>query len=339
MAEEASSSQKTNSQPVSVPEPLPEPDLDNLLSSIPDLKELFGSGEKSGETSPERKEPAPESAEADVPVEGIAAGLEAVEPLKEEVETPEPEPEKPDAVQKRIDKLTAQRKSAEEKAQALEAELSDLKAKFAAPAPVTPSPQDPLANVESEQELGRRLDLSRTAKSWAIQHLDGGEVDLGDGKTQFLDGTQVKTLLARAEDMLSVHIPRRQQYLAQKRDFDSQAKRIYPSLFKPGTNDHTEFTTWLNVFPECRRYPDIALIVGDAIMGRAIRLRKAAKSNGQATPHPLAAPAPAAQPRVPKSRALSGAELQAIATDPQGPALDRFVSQLIDEADTQRSKR
>src|SRR4029077_3100681 len=233
-------------------EPLPEPDLDVLLSNIPDFKEVFGPGEKSGETPPEKKEPAPkEPAEAEEPVEGIAAaaGLEAAE-TPEEPEPEEPEPEKPDAVQKRIDQLTAKRKAAEEKAAALEAELSDLKAKFAAPAPVAPSPSDPLSNVENEGELGRRLELSRTAKTWAIQHLDGGEIDLGEGKTQFLNGDQVKTLLARAEDMLTVHIPRRQQYLVQKRDFDSLAKKAYPTLFKAGTNDHAEYTTWLNVFPE-----------------------------------------------------------------------------------------
>jgi hypothetical protein len=98
--------------------------------------------------------------------------------------------------------------------------------------------------------------------------------------------------------------------------------------------------SWLTVFPECRKYPDIALIIGDAIMGRKVRLAKAAqKGNGQ-TP-PLATPQPAAAPRVPKSRALSGEELSAIATDSSGKALDRFVDGLIAggaEARAQRSK-
>ena len=346
MAEAAPGSQTSPpAAPAHPPEPLPEPDLDSLLSHIPAFKDVFGP--ESGDTKPESTEPTPEAEEA-------KEGLDPAVPLEEETETPEveaepetepeePKPE-PDSVQRRIDKLTAQRKSAEEKATALETELNDLKAKFVAPPPLAPTPQSPLAHIETAEQLARQLELSRTAKSWAIQNLNGGEVDVGDGKTRFLDDTQVRLLLSRAEDMLTQHIPQRQAYLAAKTDFDNQAKKAYPTLFKQGHAHQTEFNSWLKVFPECRRYPDIALIVGDAIVGRTLRMQKAAgaqkgkatNGNGQT---PLAAPAPAAQPRVPRTRALSGAELSAIATDPSGPALDNFVSQLIDTAAQTRAQR
>jgi hypothetical protein len=317
--------------------------LDSLLSHIPAFKDVFGAAE-SGDTKPESTEPTPEAEEA-------TEGLDPAVPLEEEPEVApesEPEPEEPkpepDSVQRRIDKLTAARKTAEEKAASLATELEDLKAKFVAPPPVAPTPQNPLAHIETAEQLQRQIELSRSAKSWAIQNLNGGEVDVGDGKTKFLDDNQVRLLLSRAEDMLTQHIPQRQQYLAAKADFDSQAKKAYPTLFKPGHAHQTEFNSWLKVFPECRKYPDIALIVGDAIVGRTLRLQKAAgaqkakavNGNGQT---PLAAPAPAAQPRVPRTRALSGAELSAIATDPSGSALDNFVSQLIDTAAQSRAQR
>ena len=346
MAEAAQSSQTSPpaAAPAHPPEPLPEPDLDSLLSHIPAFKEVFGPAE-SGDTKPESTEPTPEVDEA-----ATTEGLDPAVPLEEEPEVavePEPEPEEPkpepDSVQRRIDKLTAARKTAEEKAASLETELNDLKAKYQAPPPVAPTPQSPLAHIETAEQLARQHELSRTAKSWAIQHLDGGEVDIGNGETKFLNGDQVKLLLSRAEDMLTSHIPQRQAYLQAKTDFDNQAKKAYPTLFKPGHKDQVEYNSWLKVFPECRKYPDIALIVGDAIVGRAVRLQKAAGQKGKAVngngQTPLAAPAPAAQPRVPRTRALSGAELSAIATDPSGPALDNFVSQLIDTAAQTRAQR
>jgi len=324
-------------------EPLPEPDLDDLLSKIPLFKDAFGPEGQSGDTKPTApKEPAPEVPEAPAEVPDEIQPPEELPP--EEGEAPEePKPEISDSVQKRIDKLTAQRKSAEEKAATLEVELADLKGKFQAPPPVAPTPSSPLAGIETKAQLQERVKLVLRAKSWAIQNLDGGNVDLGEGKTKFLDGPEVKQILANAEEMLSLHVPQRDKYIDAKADFDSQALKSYPSLFKAGSADNQEFVSWLTVFPECRKYPDIALIVGDAIMGRKVRLAKAAQGkggNGQ-TP-PLATPQPAAAPRVPKSRALSGEELSAIATDPSGKAMDRFVDSLIaggEEARAQRSKR
>jgi hypothetical protein len=324
------------------PTPTLDVEMDSLLSGITDFKGLFAESDESEKETPGQKESASETDGA------LSEGLAPALPLEEEAapetepeleEEPEPEREPPDAVQKRIDKLTAQRKTAEEKAAALEAELSDLKAKFVAPAPVAPTPASPLAHIETEKDLARQFELSRQAKTWAFQNLDGGNVDLGDGKTKFLDGDQVKLLLSRAEDMLTIHVPQRHAYLQEKAKFDAEAKKIYPTLFKPGHKDQLEYNSWLQVEPQFRKYPDVALIIGDAIVGRSIRLQKGKKAavNGNGNT-PLAAPAPAAQPRVPKNRTLSGEALTAIATDPSSGALDRFVDQLMDAARAQRSK-
>jgi hypothetical protein len=347
---------QTPPAPSASPAPIesPEPDIDSLLANIPELKGVFG--DDPGDAAPKRTEPVSEAA-ATGTEEEIQPGLDPALPLVEEpelIEEPEPEPEeedvkpeKQDSVQKRIDKLTAARRAAEEEATALKAELTELKAKAHALPPVVPTAQNPLANVEDPKELVRRVELSRQAKSWAIQHLDGGEIQLDDGNTKFLSGDQVKVLLARAEDMLDTHIPRQGQFLAQKAEWDKQAKAAYPNLFKPGHKDNLEYNSWQTVFPEMRKFPDISIIVGDAILGRQLRLqREAAKKNGASANGnnlPLSAPAPAAAPRVPRNRALSGAELSAIATDPQGGALDKFVHQLIAEAEqsrpAQRTKR
>src|SRR4029077_16210273 len=214
MAEAATSSQTSPpAAPAHPPEPLPEPDLDSLLSAIPAFKDVFGTPEESSGDKPESTEPTPEAEEVTEP-EGLDPAIPLEEETPEVAGEPKPEPEEPkpepDSVQRRIDKLTAARKTAEEKAAALETELNDLKAKYQAPPPLAPTAQQPLAHIETAGQLARQHELSRTAKSWAIQHLDGGEVDIGNGETKFLSGDQVKLLYSRAEDMLEHHIPQRQ---------------------------------------------------------------------------------------------------------------------------------
>ena len=337
MAEEKTS--QTVDKPV---EPTPvEPDIDSLLPNIPGLNELFAETPGTPESekgTPETEPVVPETAEVEIP--------EGLKPEEDKPPETQPEPKKEELserVQKRIDELTAKRKTAEERASALETELAELRAKAQAPAPVAPTPASPLADIETESDLAARTGHILEAKSWAIQNLDGGQVSDGKGGTQWLDGPTVKSVLANAELMLSKHIPERREFLTNKKVFDSEARRNYPALFKEGTEAQKTFQQWLTVFPECRRYPDIALIVGDALVGQSIRMGrgKASGNNGKipANQTPLAAPAPAASPRVPQSKALSGEALQAaFAANPEA-ALNNFVDSLLDDAAAQRTAR
>jgi hypothetical protein len=332
--------QKTASIPV--PTTAPEPDLDSLLAATPQFAELFGEPKKESGKEPESTEPTQETAAEATPVElPVAEPIEEEQPEKAEETPPEPEtpepPKETDSVQKRIDKLTAQRKTAEEKAAALEAEIASLKQKQAEPRLPAPTASSPLANVGSIAELQKRVELAYQVKNWAMRHLDGGEIDMGNGQTQLFNGDQVRDMWARSEEIITRHAPTQAAYIQARSDFDGQARKTYPKLFQPGTPENAEYRMWLEVFPECQRYPDIALIVGDAINGRLARTAKGQKPKVNGA-QPLAAPNPAAAPRVPQSRAMTSEELTDIARDPSGPALDRFVSQLIEGARAERKK-
>jgi hypothetical protein len=358
MAEEGKASQSTP-----VPQSSPEPDLDALLSkmSIPELKKAFGPPPTAGsgtDTTEQNSAPPTETEEGTAPVPD-EIGLPPAEPIEEEPESapagseeePEPEAEPkfelPESVQKRIDQLTAKRKVAEEQVATLAAENAALKAKAVTAPPVMPTAASPLADIETHEALGQKLALAQQAKSWAIENLEGGNVDMGGGKVEYLDAANVRKLLAKAEELLTLHGPQRARYITDKGQFDAEARRDYPALFKPGTPEHTEYNTWLSVFPECRKYADIALIVGDAIVGRTMRLarRQKGQQKGNGQSPPLATPAPSGAPRVAKPRTLSSEELSAIATDPSSKALDKFVDQLIEggrqaqAAHRQRSQR
>jgi hypothetical protein len=342
MAEDKPQIQKTAT--IQVPQAPPEPDLDSLLAATPQFAELFGEPKKESGKEPESTEPTQETAEAEAP----PVELPKAEPIEEEPpaqpeetppepETPEPQKPESDSVQKRIDKLTAQRKSAEEKAAALEAEIASLKTKQAEPRLPAPTPTSPLANVGSIAELQKRVELAYQVKNWAMRHLDGGEIDMGNGQTQLFNGDQVRDMWARSEEIITRHAPTQAAYIQARTDFDSQARKMYPKLFQPGTAENAEYRTWLEVFPECQRYPDIALIIGDALTGRQYRTAKGQKPKVNGS-QPLAAPNPAAGPRVPQSRAMTSDELTDIARDSHGPAMDRFVAQLIEGARAERKK-
>jgi hypothetical protein len=334
MAEENQTSQVVEKPAETAPV---EPDIDNLLETIPDLKGLFGDEPGQPEQKPTEAPPKESGASETVLESEIPEGLKPEEPAAE------PEPKKDDilseSVQKRIDKLTAQKKTAEERAASLQTELEGLKTKFSAPPPVAPTAASPLSDIESDTDLAAKISHIQEAKTWCIQHLDGGEVDKGDGNKQWLDGNVVKSILANAELMLSKHVPERKDFIANKRAFDTEASREYPAIFKEGTEANKTYKQWLTVFPECRRYPDIALIIGDALVGQKIRIDRAKARNGK-VPHanqPLAPPAPAASPRVPQTRTPSGQQLaEAFASDPNA-ALNSFVDSLIEGAAAQRA--
>lgn len=339
MAEEIQTSQTVEKPADTAPV---EPDIDSLLPNIPDLAGLFTEEPKpAGE--PERKPTEAPPTEPGAPETALEA--EIPDGLKPEGEKPEPEPKKEEelseSVQKRIDKLTAQKKTAEERAQALESELTDLKGKFQAPPPIQPTAADPLADIETRSDLEAKVKHVQEASDWCLRHTDGGEVADGKGGKVWLDGNAVKEIYANAQKMLTRDAPQKEKFLANKEVFDAEARREYPALFKQGTEPQKTLVQWLTVFPECRRYPDIALIVGDALVGQQIRFNRAKARNGKSPSanQPLAPPAPAASPRVPQNRAVSGQALaEAFAADPDA-ALTGFVDQLIESGAASRAAK
>jgi hypothetical protein len=341
MAEEQTS--QTVVKPV--PEAPVDPDIDSLLQNIPDLKAVFA--EKPGDSEQKLKEgaPAPEPGAPETAPEVKFEVPEGLKPEDEEKPPPEePKKEEPDKVQRRIDELTAKRKVAEERVSVLETELADLKSKFQAPPPIAPTPANPLADIDTDEQLESKKKLILEAKNWCIRNPNGGQVSDGKGGTKFVDDAAVREIWANADQMLDVELPKRKEFLAARKLFVNEARREYPALYKQGSEAFTTKVTWLKALPECANFPDIDLIIGDAIVGQKFRLDRAkarAGGNGKVPPAsqtPLAAPAPAASPRVPQNKALSGEALAAaFATDPNA-ALDNFVGGLIDAAAAQRAR-
>lgn len=322
--ENTASAPEANQQPVE--EISSEDDFDSMLAGIPGLDKYFG------EEKSEKPEAEPEPASAETPAETQA--VETPPPVEEgaEEETEEEKEAVPAGVQKRIDKLVAQKHEATERAEALAAKVKELEAKVGQVAPLAPTPDSPLADIETMEALDERMAVAQRVKLWALEHLDGGEVEDGKGGSYMMKGDKVKQLLSQSEGILSQHGPNRRQYLQARQTFEQEARAFYPELYKAGSEYNKTLLTWVKIFPEVRKFPDFQIIIADALAGQKIRLaKKAAKKNGtpQSTPT-LAAPQPSAGAKVSQKSVLSKNLLNRMATDRS--ALDAFSESLIDSS-------
>ena len=226
------------------------------------------------EDKPETKDPAEDVAEAD-DTESDAEADEDADTESEDVPR--------EKIQRRIDKLTAARKSAEEKATALAAEAEEAKAKVAeyeaqlneAARPVlSPTADNPLADVDTQDALDAKIKSAQEVRRWALRNTDGATVKRPDGTEVYLDSDQVKDYLLKSDDVISIHGPARQQWLAQRQPALESAKSLFPDIFKKGTQMHAAFTATVKQAPELLKLPQAEYWVGLALLGEQTLMAK-----------------------------------------------------------------
>lgn len=231
---------------------------------------------------------------------------------KDDAEKEEEKAAVPEKLLKRIDKLTAKRREAEERADTLETELSDLRAKLDASTSVqiTPSPSDPLADVETPDQLEERVTVAKKIRAWAIKNLEGGTVQNAAGEDVYYEPSQVREYLATADELLTEHAPKRREWIAHRSQVVPEAKAVYPQLFKSGTPEHDMLRQTLKAFPHLKSMPNLEMVIGDAIEGQKLRFarieaaqKKAAAASSAESKNPAKAtsapPSPAKGAKVP----------------------------------------
>jgi hypothetical protein len=199
---------------------------------------------------------------------------------EEDKDDAEPEEEKnpvPEKLLKRIDKITAKRREAEERAETLESEVSELRAKLDATVPIqiTPTASDPLADVETPEQLEDRVATAKKIRAWAIKNLEGGTVQNAAGEDVYYEPSQVREYLATADELLTEHAPKRKEWISQRGAVMQEAKAVYPALFKSGTPEHESLVATLKAHPYLKGLPQLEMIVGDAIEGQKLRFARA----------------------------------------------------------------
>jgi hypothetical protein len=224
------------------------------------------SAEQSEETSEDNEETTSESSE-------------------DEDEAGEDEAPTQDKVQKRIDKLTAQKKAAAEEAATVKSQyeeaqkrLAELEAQVneAARPVLQPTAENPLADVDTSEALDAKIKSAQEVRRWALKNSDGATVKRPDGSEVYVDSDQVKDYLLKADDVLTIHAPARQQWLAQRQPAVEAAKSLFPDIFKKGTPMHTAFQATVKQAPELLKLPQAEYWVGLALYGEQTLMAKQA---------------------------------------------------------------
>jgi predicted RNase H-like nuclease (RuvC/YqgF family) len=214
----------------------------------------------------------------------------------EESEEDDEEGEKDDEapqekIQKRINKLTAQKKEALEKAQTLESEYAQAKTRLAeleaqvneaARPMLQPTAENPLADVDTPEALEAKVKSAQEVRRWALRNTDGATVKRPDGTEVYLDSDQVKDYLIKADDVLTVHAPARQQWLAQRQPAVEAAKNLFPDIFKKGSPMHQAYQATIKQAPELLKLPQNEYWVGLALYGEQQLMQKQAADQAKA---------------------------------------------------------
>ena len=263
-------------------------EVDVLASALGDLgfspEPAKADNSEASESDSDLSQDEEDKPETEDPAEDVSEAEEA----KEDEEAEDVPREK---IQRRIDKLTAARKSAEEKATALAAEAEEAKAKVAeyeaqlneAARPVlSPTADNPLADVDTQDALDAKIKSAQEVRRWALRNTDGATVKRPDGTEVYLDADQVKDYLIKSDDVLTLHAPARQQWLAQRQPSLEAAKSIFPDIFKKGTQMHQAFTATVKQAPELLKLPQAEYWVGLALLGEQTLMAKQGAADAKA---------------------------------------------------------
>jgi len=219
----------------------------------------------------------------------------------------------PDKVQRRIDRLTAEKHELREERDVIKAELETLRKQAEAKPPiVTIEPDNPLSSLTDASALQAEIDKAQAALDWADDNRDGGTVTIA-GEEKFYDADAVKQIKANAKSLLR-NAPKQQEYLKLREGLLPAAQAAYPELFQQGTVPKAYLDASLKAYPWLTRFPGYELIVGDAFVGQNMReakfeqmQRKQSSSKATKSPAPAAkvmkTPSPGARPKVSGSEA------------------------------------
>jgi len=260
--------------------------------SITTLEELTASFVDKVEESEAKQEsevePGPETTTADADTdqdqdvllqstESEESEEEETEEIAEEEESESEEAEPPKAVGKllkQVNKLTARAKSAEETAEALQAQIESLKTN---PQKQSESSQPALEEVQDFQSLETLRKEALAAKKWALQHIGKDYIEV-DGK-EYAD-EDIRNILTQAEDYLTEKIPERAQYLQSAAQWQQDTINAHPWISDKVDTDLAEERR--GVFSQIKsQYADIlkSLPNGDFVAATLVRGVEAIKAD------------------------------------------------------------
>lgn len=183
-------------------------------------------------------------------------------------------------VQKRIDKLTAKRKQAEEEAtrlrnevEALRQELTESKASGEANKTSVTDASNPFASLNTKADVEKEVEQARWLRYKCMENPNGfvmGDTEYGP--------EDVSRMLVNATKAIEVHLPKQMAKIQTYEAVKPIAEAEYPWWKTPQAKEYQLAQQVLNNFPQFKNHPDYMLFVGDYIRGYLARESKAPTS-------------------------------------------------------------
>ncbi len=232
---------------------------------------------------------------------------------------------------KRVDKLTARTKTAEEEAATLRTKLEETEQKLASAQPIVlQDTADILADVTSVADLDARVAsanvvIDEVPDLIASADADGDvEVRLGDGSVKTFTKSELMARLQRAKQIVKGESAMR-AFLAQREPAIAEARTEYPELFQEKHPARELMLTTLKQYPGLAKMPNVEIAIGDMINGYLLRIERQKTADGKkdAAPAKAAAATTKPKPAAPKvaPRVVSPTSAPKSATKPKGDAL------------------
>jgi hypothetical protein len=184
----------------------------------------------------------------------------------------------PRGVKKRIDKLIAKRREAEEEATKLRQEVERLSAEANKPPQTPVNPNNPFSNIEDPNALQKEIDKARQIRRWCEMNPEGGVVKDANGNEQEFTSDEVRKIKVRAMDALEEHIPAQIKYIENAQRVEQVVSKEYPWWKDKSSSERQIAEAFMKHFPEIRRFPDYKMVLGDYIRG--VKSREASKKTG-----------------------------------------------------------
>jgi hypothetical protein len=179
-------------------------------------------------------------------------------------------------VQKRIDKLTAKRKQAEEEAErlrseveSLKQEISETKASGSANQTSVTDASNPFANLNTKVDVEKEIEQARWLRYKCMENPNGfvmGDTEYGP--------EDVSKMLVNSTKAIEIHLPKQMNKINAYDTIRPIAESEYPWWKTPQAKEYQLAQQVINNFPQFKNHPDYMLFVGDYIRGFMARESK-----------------------------------------------------------------
>jgi hypothetical protein len=169
----------------------------------------------------------------------------------------------PKGVQKRLNKLTALRREAEERSKKLEEELESIKRQQATP--VKPATNNPYAEFDSDEKLKAEYDRQRQIRLFCERYPDGYYE--GDSEEKNVSKDEIAKAKVSALRAIEEFLPQQSEYVKSSREFKTLARKEFPWLDDPTDSRSSVAKKFIDAVPEIKKFPDYELYAAQLAIG------------------------------------------------------------------------